>query len=142
MIAKPGIETEWEQNGWECVLRFKDDKVREAIGECASRLVLRTKEGADVEEAHRVLKEKEYNIGRVRKLLQTGDAEFVILSCLCAGILDLEYSATAPSYIAMMNRFPSVGFKRIKNIDYLKSALLLKNGDILIKNGSTVVFVK
>lgn len=141
MIATTGKQCEWNNNMWECVLRYRDKEKAQNIGESALLLVTRTKPGDNSNEAHDVLKEKDYNIKRVRRLLQCNDPAFVTLSCLCAGIDDLEYSATPPSETQMVNMFPAIGFKKLKDKQYLTSERLLKKGDILVKAGACAVYI-
>lgn len=135
MTAKPGSRQPWENKSWQVVLRNRDKVVADRIADCAYQLSDKTLSGDNKNEAHDALKAKDYNIKSIRRPRQSGSPEFVTLSCLCAGIMELEYSATAPNEKKLREILPEIGFKTITDKKYLQSDKLLKAGDILIKAG-------
>lgn len=141
MTAKPGSRHPWENRSWQVVLRNRDKEIAERIAECADQLADKTIQGDNKNEAHEALKEKDYNIRSIRKPRQAGNSEFVTLACLCAGISELEYSATAPNEKKLREILPSIGFKTITDKKYLQSEKLLKAGDVLINAGDCEVVI-
>lgn len=141
MLASVGKVSSWTNNNWQCVLRNVDSVIAKKIAESADALAYKTYTGDDRNEAHSVLRERAYKPSRIRKAYSCDNSAFVVLSCLCAGIDVLEYSGEAMTEDKTKNTFPSIGFKRITDIKYLKSAKMLKKGDILVKSGDCAIVI-
>ena len=136
----------WYKNSWHTVLRPIDEKVAEKMAVACEAGCLNNKIGYDQYQRNTLrtqAKAVNWDLSKITVPCECDCSSFMSVCAECAGI-DIPYNGgTAPSTRTMVDAFKSTGeFKLLQESKYLLSDEYLKRGDVLVKNGHTVMVLE
>jgi hypothetical protein len=136
----------WYKNSWHTVLRPIDDDVAEKMAIACEAGCLNDKIGYSQYNRNTLRTQAKavgWDLSKITVPCECDCSSFMSVCAECAGI-DIPYNGgTAPSTRTMVNAFKSTGeFKLLQESKYLLSDEYLKRGDVLVKNGHTIMVLE
>lgn len=135
----------WYNGGWHTVLRCKDADKAEKMAQACEKACANPNVGYDQYERNtlrKAAKAVNWDLSKVGKC-ECDCSSLVSVCAECAGI-DIPYVyENAPVTSSMVSAFKSTGeFDVLTEAKYLTSDKYLRRGDILVKNGHTVIVLQ
>ena len=136
----------WYKNSWHTVLRPIDEEVAEKMAVACEAGCLNNKIGYDQYQRNTLRTQAKavgWDLSKITVPCECDCSSFMSVCAECAGI-DIPYNGnSAPSTRTMVDAFKSTGeFKLLQESKYLLSDEYLKRGDVLVKNGHTVMVLE
>lgn len=137
------FKRDWYEGPWHSCLRPKDEKLAKVSAEAAVWLADHNLVGYDQGQRntlHVHLKLHGYDYKKLKMRCETDCSAYVTACALCGGAKELEYLINAPVTSNMVDIFVASGRYELLTDDcFLVDDKCLKVGDILVKQGHTVI---
>lgn len=139
---------EWYKSSskpWHTVLRHPNYQIAKKISYVAEKLANSDYVGysqADRNSLYKALERSGFDVDKyllTKELTNTDCSAFATVSAVCAGVDRLKYNTNAPTTRTMVRTFNSAGFDVITDSKYLNRSDYLRTGDILVRDGHTVI---
>lgn len=136
----------WYKTSWHTVLRPIDPEVAEKMAVACEAGCANKNVGYDQNNRNTLrtqAKTVNWDISKITVPCECDCSSYMSVCAECAGI-DIPYNGNnAPTTSTMVNAFKSTGeFKVLQETKYLTSDEYLKRGDVLVKNGHTVMVLE
>lgn len=136
----------WYNGNWHTVLRPIDDAIAEKMAQACEAGCANNKIGYDQWQRNTLraqAKAAGWDLSKIAVPCECDCSSFVSVCAECAGV-DIPYNGTnAPTTSTMVGAFKGTGeFEVLKEGKYLTTDEYLKRGDILVKQGHTVMVLE
>lgn len=136
----------WYKSSWHTVLRPIDETIAEKMANACEAGCFNKNIGYDQYQRNTLrtqAKAVDWDLSKITVPCECDCSSFMSVCAECAGI-DIPYNGNnAPTTSTMVSAFNSTGeFKVLQESKYLTSDDYLKLGDILVKNGHTVMVLE
>ena len=136
---------EWYNGGWHTVLRPKSKDLAEKSAAACEAACSNDKVGYDQygrNSLHKQAKAVGYDLAKITTACEC-DCSSLIHVCAMAGGADLEYGSNGMTTRNMVDKLLASGaYEKLIDSKYLTTDIYLKRGDILVKNGHTVMVLE
>lgn len=135
----------WYKGGWHTLLRPKRKSVAIKSAKAAEWIAEHNLDGYDQSNRnslHKALLEVGYDYKKLDKKTESDCSAFVTACAICGGAIELDYEGNAPVTKTMVGYFTkSDEYEALKASKYLNGYAYLRRGDILVKEGHTVIVI-
>lgn len=135
----------WYGGGWHTVLRPKDKTLAEKSAAACEAACANNKIGYDQygrNSLHKQAKAVGYDLDKITTACEC-DCSSLMHVCAMAGGADLNYGSNGMTTRNMVDKLVATGaYEKLTDSKYLTTDVHLKRGDILVKNGHTVMVLE
>ena len=136
---------DWYKGGWHTVLRPKSATLAEKSAKACEAACSNDKVGYDQGGRNSLHKQAEvvgYDLTKIATACEC-DCSSLMHVCAMAGGADLEYGSNGMTTRNMVDKLLATGdYEKLTDSKYLTTDVYLKRGDILVKNGHTVMVLE
>lgn len=136
----------WYKSSWHTVLRPIDPEVAEKMAVACEKGCLNDKIGYDQWQRNTLrtqAKAVDFDLSKITVPCECDCSSFMSVCAECAGVAIPYNGNNAPTTSTMVSAFKSTGeFKVLQESKYLLSDEYLKQGDVLVKSGHTVMVLE
>lgn len=132
---------------WKTVLRYPNEDIAKKIASIAETLAKCDYIGYsqnDRNSLYKAIEQRGFDVNSYinsKTPTNTDCSAFATCVAVCAGINALKYYTNAPTTRTMTMLFTKAGFEAITDSGFLKSPDYLQQGDILVRDGHTVICI-
>ena len=135
----------WYNGGWHTVLRPKNKTLAEKSAAACEAACANNKIGYDQygrNSLHKQAKAVGYDLAKIATACEC-DCSSLMHVCAMAGGADLNYGSNGMTTRTMVDKLVATGdYEKLTDSKYMTTDVYLKRGDILVKNGHTVMVLE